>query len=202
MRPPGQAAHTPTPASDGSRSARPRSCCSSSDDRDHDDGPRAARVPAHGLSDFFTSRAVVAGRQLFGALPFIWGTLFTAAIAVAIAVPVSLGVALFITQVAPRRLAHADRLRDRPARGRAVGRVRPVGRAGAVAALPPRPLVHDRRHHPRDHDHADHHVARARGDRDDAADREGSGARARRDPLGDDQGARCCRTARAASSAR
>jgi len=38
---------------------------------------------------------------IFGALPFIFGTLFTAAIAVVIAVPISLGVALFITQIAP-----------------------------------------------------------------------------------------------------
>ena len=38
---------------------------------------------------------------IFGALPFIFGTLFTAAIAVVLAVPISLGVALFITQVAP-----------------------------------------------------------------------------------------------------
>lgn len=38
---------------------------------------------------------------VFGALPFIFGTLFTAAIAVLVAVPISLGVALFITQIAP-----------------------------------------------------------------------------------------------------
>ena len=38
---------------------------------------------------------------IFGALPFIFGTLFTAAIAVVLAVPISLGVALFITQIAP-----------------------------------------------------------------------------------------------------
>jgi phosphate transport system permease protein len=43
--------------------------------------------------------------EIFGALPFIWGTAFTAAIAVAIAVPISLGVALFLTQVVPPRLA-------------------------------------------------------------------------------------------------
>lgn len=42
---------------------------------------------------------------IFGALPFVWGTLYTAAIAIAIAVPISLGVALFITQVAPPWLA-------------------------------------------------------------------------------------------------
>jgi len=38
---------------------------------------------------------------IYGALPFIWGTLFTATIAIAISVPVSLGVALFVTNVAP-----------------------------------------------------------------------------------------------------
>src|SRR5262249_7160920 len=40
----------------------------------------------------------------FGALPFIFGTLFTALVAVVLAVPISLGVALFITQVAPAAL--------------------------------------------------------------------------------------------------
>jgi phosphate transport system permease protein len=54
--------------------------------------------------DFFTSKRWSAPDGMFGALPFVFGTLFTAAIAVAIAVPVSLGVALFITQVAPRWL--------------------------------------------------------------------------------------------------
>ncbi len=54
--------------------------------------------------DFFTSTRWSAPDRLFGALPFIWGTLYTAAIALAIAVPVSLGVALFVTQVAPRWL--------------------------------------------------------------------------------------------------
>jgi phosphate transport system permease protein len=38
--------------------------------------------------------------SIFGALPFIWGTAFTATIAIVVAVPVSLGVALFMTQVA------------------------------------------------------------------------------------------------------
>lgn len=53
---------------------------------------------------FFTSTRWSAPDNLFGALPFIWGTLYTSAIALAIAVPVSLGVALFVTQVAPRWL--------------------------------------------------------------------------------------------------
>ncbi|HEX3481915.1 MAG TPA: phosphate ABC transporter permease subunit PstC [Kofleriaceae bacterium] len=56
--------------------------------------------PALGLK-FFTSTRWSAPDGRFGALPFIWGTLYTAAIAVMLAVPVSLGVALFITQVAP-----------------------------------------------------------------------------------------------------
>ena len=50
---------------------------------------------------FFTSTRWSAADGIFGMLPFLFGTLFTAAIAVALSVPVSLGVALFITQVAP-----------------------------------------------------------------------------------------------------
>jgi len=56
--------------------------------------------PAFG-ANFFTSTRWSAAEGIFGALPFIWGTLYTAVIAIAIAVPISLGVALFITQVAP-----------------------------------------------------------------------------------------------------
>ena len=109
--------------------------------------------------------------------------------------------------------AHADHLRDRPARRGAVGRLRPLGRAGArpgAARLLPGlhdvvrrrpgaqhpllrrpdlgPVVHDRRAHPRDHDHADRHLGRARDVRDGPAVAEGRRARARRDPLGDDPG--------------
>jgi phosphate transport system permease protein len=53
---------------------------------------------------FFTTTRWSPADSLFGALPFIWGTAFTALIALVIAVPVSLGVALFMTQVAPPRL--------------------------------------------------------------------------------------------------
>ena len=105
---------------------------------------------------------------MFGALPFIWGTVYTAAIAVVIAVPISLGVALFITQVAPPWLEKPlvyliDLLAVVPSVV--------FGLWGVLVLSPlrPRTLVPDRRDHPRDHDHADHHVARARGDRDDAA---------------------------------
>ena len=50
---------------------------------------------------FFTEARWSAPEGVFGALPFIFGTVFTAAIAILLAVPISLGVALFITQVAP-----------------------------------------------------------------------------------------------------
>lgn len=62
---------------------------------------RALPVLEHMGLDFFTSKRWSPADEHFGALAFIFGTLFTAAIAVALAVPVSLGVALFITQVAP-----------------------------------------------------------------------------------------------------
>ncbi len=54
---------------------------------------------------FFTTKRWSPPDSLFGALPFIWGTVFTATIALLIAVPISLGVALFMTQVAPPWLA-------------------------------------------------------------------------------------------------
>jgi phosphate transport system permease protein len=41
----------------------------------------------------------VAGRQAFGALPFISGTLITAALAIALAVPVSVGLALLLNEM-------------------------------------------------------------------------------------------------------
>jgi phosphate transport system permease protein len=52
-------------------------------------------------SDFFTTSRWSPAEGKFGALAFVWGTLYTAIIAVVLAVPVSLGIALFITQVAP-----------------------------------------------------------------------------------------------------
>ncbi len=39
--------------------------------------------------------------EIFGALPFIYGTLLSSLIALVIAVPISLGVALFLTELAP-----------------------------------------------------------------------------------------------------
>ncbi len=51
---------------------------------------------------FFTSRRWSPSDNIYGALRYIWGTLYTSAIALIVAIPISFGVALFITQVAPR----------------------------------------------------------------------------------------------------
>lgn len=48
---------------------------------------------------------IPAGKNIeFGALPLICGTLLVSAIALTLAVPLSIGIALFVTEVAPRRL--------------------------------------------------------------------------------------------------
>lgn len=51
--------------------------------------------------DFFTSKRWNPPGEQYGILSYIWGTVYTAIIALTLAVPVSLGIALFITQVAP-----------------------------------------------------------------------------------------------------
>ncbi len=43
-------------------------------------------------------------REQFGALPFVWGTLVSSAIALAIAAPLGIGVALFFSEICPRRV--------------------------------------------------------------------------------------------------
>ena len=54
--------------------------------------------------DFFTTKRWAPASGAFGAVGFVFGTVFTAAIALVIAVPISLGLALFMTQIAPRWL--------------------------------------------------------------------------------------------------
>ena len=57
-----------------------------------------------------TGAALVVGhvwdpsRGSYGALAFVWGTIFTSFIALALAVPIGLGVAVFLTDLGPRRL--------------------------------------------------------------------------------------------------
>lgn len=43
-------------------------------------------------------------REDFGALPFIWGTVVSSLIALALAVPVALGVAIFLSEICPQKL--------------------------------------------------------------------------------------------------
>src|SRR6185436_9527541 len=40
----------------------------------------------------------------FGALPFIWGTLYSSILALAISTPIALGIAIFIAELAPARI--------------------------------------------------------------------------------------------------
>jgi phosphate transport system permease protein len=55
---------------------------------------------------FLTSSTwnVVEGHEAYGALPFVFGTLLTSAIALVIAVPISLGIAIFLAELAPEWL--------------------------------------------------------------------------------------------------
>jgi len=62
---------------------------------------RALPVLQHMGGGFFASKRWAPAAGEYGGLAFVFGTLYTALIAVLIAVPISLGVSLFITQVAP-----------------------------------------------------------------------------------------------------
>ncbi len=46
----------------------------------------------------------VEGREVFGALPYVFGTLATSGIALLIGVPISLGIAIFLVEMAPKTL--------------------------------------------------------------------------------------------------
>jgi len=51
---------------------------------------------------FFTGSTWSFNQGIFGALPFIGGTLYTSAVAMMIAVPISVGIAIFISEIAPK----------------------------------------------------------------------------------------------------
>lgn len=59
-----------------------------------------------GFFQFFgqTDWNPVEGRESYGALPYIVGTLVSAGIAMAIGVPISLGIAVFVSEIAPPRV--------------------------------------------------------------------------------------------------
>jgi phosphate transport system permease protein len=53
---------------------------------------------------FFTSTNWIPTQDIFGALPYIFGTLITSAIGLLLAVPVAVGLSLFVTEVCPKPL--------------------------------------------------------------------------------------------------
>src|SRR5690606_8358331 len=53
---------------------------------------------------FWTSSAWNPVEGRFGAFPFIWGTLYSSILALLIAAPVSLGIAVFLSDICPHRL--------------------------------------------------------------------------------------------------
>ncbi len=57
-----------------------------------------------GLLPFLFSAEWDPVQERFGALPFVYGTLVTSAIAILVALPVSLGLALFLSEMGPSRL--------------------------------------------------------------------------------------------------
>jgi phosphate transport system permease protein len=64
-------------------------------------------VSAAGLGNFIVGRDWDPVRDSFGALPFIYGTLVTSAVAVLIAVPIAIGLGIFISELAPKRVGRA-----------------------------------------------------------------------------------------------
>src|SRR3954463_2436423 len=61
-------------------------------------GPAIAHT---GLKDFATRSTWDPTRDIYGAAPYIYGTLVTSAVALVIALPISVGLALFLTEMAP-----------------------------------------------------------------------------------------------------
>ena len=165
---------------------------------------------AEGIRGIF-STTWAPSENKYGAGALIVMTLMVAAIALIISVPISVGIALFVTEVRTSEGTTADRLHDRPARRHPFGRVRPLDPAPTRVAvgrrLRRRALVlrwcsgpgghlrrperlgtrdHDGRPRRRHHDHADHHRDHPRGVRHLPGVTEGGGARDGRDAVGDD----------------
>ncbi len=91
---------------------------------------------------FFTRQAWDPVSGDFGALPFIFGTLATSLLALCMAVPLALGVAVFLTELCPRPLARPYLFPYRTARRHSQRRLRPLGglRSCADHARRPRPV--------------------------------------------------------------
>jgi phosphate transport system permease protein len=68
-----------------------------------------ASIPVFSLEGFGgfifgTDWNPVSGREAYGALPYVIGTLVSSAIAMAIGVPISLGIAVFVSEIAPPKI--------------------------------------------------------------------------------------------------
>ncbi|HEY2822154.1 MAG TPA: phosphate ABC transporter permease subunit PstC [Candidatus Acidoferrum sp.] len=67
---------------------------------------RGSVLPRHKFGfDFFFTRVWDPNSGDFGALPFIYGTLVTAAVSLIIAVPLGIGAAIFLAELAPARVS-------------------------------------------------------------------------------------------------
>jgi phosphate transport system permease protein len=67
---------------------------------------RQSALPRHKFGfSFFLTRVWDPIAEQFGALPFIYGTLVTATVALLIAVPLGIGAAIFLAELAPLRLS-------------------------------------------------------------------------------------------------
>ena len=209
--------------SQGARPAAPQRCrLPSADARGGDRRPghprRRHRLAVHRLAcrrsrafgfNFLIDERWNPVTEKFGALAPIYGTLVTSFIAMLIAVPVGLLIAMFLTELCPDVAAPADRHRDRAARRHSQHHLRHLGpvRVRAVpaadaAAVPdhgvrrhPDPVVGvrraalrhrraDRRPDPRHHGAALHHLDLARRVRRRAAGAQGSRLRPRLHHLG------------------
>ena len=67
----------------------------------------SALARAHFGLGFFTSQAWDHENNVYGALPFIYGTLLTSGIALLISVPLGVGAAIFLSELAPPRISSA-----------------------------------------------------------------------------------------------
>jgi phosphate transport system permease protein len=65
-------------------------------------GPAVSKV---GIAQFVRGTDWDPVRDAYGALPFIYGTLVTSALGILIALPVSIGLALFLTEMAPKKMS-------------------------------------------------------------------------------------------------
>lgn len=55
----------------------------------------------------------IPGQEVFGALPYLLGTIVTSAIAIVVGVPISIGIAIFLAEMAPDRIPFGRRLGTR-----------------------------------------------------------------------------------------